>query len=209
MRQIALIVTLLLLLFAGRQVLASPNVFTRVLEASPEFHVEGGSGTAVCIRINNGTSYYLTCYHCVRNRPADKIFLSFGLDEKTMHHVQLGQQSPDADLAVVTLENGPPVHPVEISDEFPSVGDVLFGCGCPFGIPYLVNFGHMSCPVAIDLAGKREVMIVDLPIRPGMSGGPLCNDAGKLVGLMSAHLPDTNVGIAITAKCIKKFLNWK
>lgn len=72
--------------------------------------------------------------------------------------------------------------------------------------------GAITAGVVIDvavpseLAGLgRELIQVDLPLRPGYSGGPLVDVQGRLVGI-NTMVAGPEVGLAVPVHEVKRFL---
>jgi S1-C subfamily serine protease len=57
-----------------------------------------------------------------------------------------------------------------------------------------------------ELAGSgRELIQVDLPLRPGYSGGPLVDVRGRLLGI-NTMMAGPEVGLAVPVHEVKRFL---
>ena len=87
-------------------------------------------------------------------------------------------------------------------------GDWVFAMGHPWGLTDAVTAG-----VVVGLTAgrwgrnepKREMIVVDLSLRPGYSGGPLVDSKGRLVGI-NTMMTGPEVGLAVPVHVVKRFL---
>ena len=87
-------------------------------------------------------------------------------------------------------------------------GQVVIAIGHPWGV-----LGAVTAGVVIGVGDAwsdgplngRELIATDLPLRPGNSGGPLLDAAGRLVGI-NAMVTGPNVSYAVPAHVAKAFL---
>ena len=52
-----------------------------------------------------------------------------------------------------------------------------------------------------------RVMRLDVPVRPGMSGGPVLDQAGRLAGIVFANQSPTNDALVIPASVLRTTLS--
>lgn len=94
-------------------------------------------------------------------------------------------------------------------------GDLVFAVGHPFGLNGVVTAG-VVIGMGADLgeggrAGRanapaeREWLMASLVLRPGNSGGPLVDTAGRLVGV-NTIMTGPEVGGAVPVHLVKRFL---
>jgi S1-C subfamily serine protease len=117
-----------------------------------------------------------------------------------------------ADLAVVGVVNAPAEEfkPVEIvSSSTLSVGDQVIAIGNPYGLVGSLTTGVVSAvgrTITEDTAGGYSIANIiqtSTPINPGNSGGPLLNVLGKVVGITTAIVSDSQgLGFAIPSNTI-------
>ncbi len=87
-------------------------------------------------------------------------------------------------------------------------GQWVFAVGHPWGVTgaatagVVIGQGH-DLPEMRD--GKREWLMVSLRLRPGNSGGPLVDSAGRVVGI-NTIMTGPEVGGAVPAQIVKDFL---
>lgn len=86
-------------------------------------------------------------------------------------------------------------------------GQLVLAMGHPWGMIGAVTTGVViGMGVPPDLpALQRELIQVDLPLRPGYSGGPLVDVRGRLVGI-NAMMAGPEVGLAVPVHEVKRFL---
>jgi serine protease Do len=86
-------------------------------------------------------------------------------------------------------------------------GQWVLALGHPWGV-----IGAVTAGVVIDVgvpteitASRRELIQVDLSLRPGYSGGPLVDVHGRLVGI-NTMMAGPEVGLAVPVHEVKRFL---
>jgi len=86
-------------------------------------------------------------------------------------------------------------------------GQLVLAMGHPWGV-----IGAVTTGVVIDVGVppelvtfQRELIQVDLPLRPGYSGGPLVDVRGRLVGI-NTMMAGPEVGLAVPVHEVKRFL---
>lgn len=112
------------------------------------------------------------------------------------------------DLALLSVKaNG--LTPLDLGDaEQLRPGEMVFALGHPWGINRTATAG-----VVIGLGGdmpemqstRREWLMVSLVLRPGNSGGPLVDVAGRLLGV-NTIMTGPEVGGAVPVHVVKAFL---
>lgn len=97
----------------------------------------------------------------------------------------------DGDLAVVAVDTGD-VVPVDWGDAAPTLGAPVVGLSNPGGRGLRVTVGYISGvdrsfrgPRGRHISGSLEHTA---PLLPGSSGGPIVNDAGRLLGINTNRL---------------------
>ena len=115
--------------------------------------------------------------------------------------------SKGLDLAALSVERSE-LHSIELGQsERLQPGQVVLAMGHPWGV-----IGAATMGVVIDIgvpqelaAMGRELIQVDLPLRPGYSGGPLVDVEGRLVGI-NTMMAGPEVGLAVPVHEVKRFL---
>ena len=152
-----------------------------------------GSGVII-----NPDGYIITNNHVIEG--ADEITVS--LDDKEYEAKIIGRD-PDSDIAIIRIEkDGLPTIKLGHSDEL-EVGEWVLAIGNPFSDVFqrTVTAGIVSAKGRrLDRLGGGSITYqyfiqTDAAINPGNSGGALVNLNGELVGINTAIVGQTNVGI--------------
>lgn len=121
------------------------------------------------------------------------------LADGSEHSLEIVQLSDQYDLALLEIpESGCPAMETASSSDL-QLGQQLFTIGSPRGLRHKVTSGIFSGYVG-DSGDPEDfrVLQTDAPINPGNSGGPLVDDRGRVVGINSAILRDSEgIGLAI------------
>lgn len=147
--------------------------------------------------------YIVTNYHVVAT--AKRVTVTLYPTGKTLDATVVGYGS-GVDLAVLKVEGkGYPVAKIGNSDNV-RVGDTAIAIGNPAGssAPWSTTQGIISSAArSVTLNGSTSISEVnmiqtDAPVNPGNSGGPLCNDRGEVIGIVTEKLTDyESLGFAI------------
>jgi serine protease Do len=115
--------------------------------------------------------------------------------------------SRSLDLAALTVDaQGLPAIQLGNSEDL-QPGQWVLAVGHPWGITGAVTAGvviNTGIPPELRTSG-RTLIQVDLPLRPGYSGGPLVDAQGRLVGI-NTMMAGPEVGLAIPVQEVKAFL---
>ncbi len=167
-------------------------------------------GTGFFIRSDG---YIATNYHVVEGYDA----LSVTLLDATVHEAKLIGYSANDDLAVLKIDGtNYPAARIGNSDAL-LVGETAIAIGHPSGAnaAWTTTQGIISAlnrQVEVEGEGsgaKRMTMIqTDAPVNPGNSGGPLCNDRGEVIGIVTRKASDyEGMGMAIPINGAMQILN--
>jgi 2-alkenal reductase len=154
-----------------------------------------------------GEAVVITNYHVVQN--AVNITATF-VDGNTYPTTVLGSD-PYEDLAVL-LADAPQseLKPVAIvSSSTLEVGDPVIAVGTPYGLAGSMTVGVVSAlgrTISEETTGGYPIASIiqtSTPINPGNSGGPLLNYQGKVVGITTAIVSNSQgLGFAIPSNAI-------
>ena len=138
------------------------------------------AGTSFLISANG---YLTTSYHVVRE--SDSIFVeneAFGnLKAKVVY------QDREHDIALLKISNfmlEKPILPYAISKKESNLAEDVFTLGYP---KEDVVFGSGSISAMTGYKGNPIAYQISVPVNPGNSGGPLFNNRGDLVGIISGQ----------------------
>ncbi len=143
-----------------------------------------GSGFIV-----ESTGYILTNYHVIDQ--GLKIEVSLLTDLTFTYDAQVVGYDEEFDIAVLKIDaRNLPVLPLGDSDLL-SVGDTVYAIGNPMG--YLTGSMSDGIVSAIDRESVEDTAAMAMiqttaPLNGGNSGGPLLNDKGQVVGMVSAKI---------------------
>lgn len=168
------------------------------------------SGTPICsgVLVAEGV---LTAEHCVSGATEANVVLP--------EHVRNGRwvmasivpvlsRDEEQDLALLARPFFAETLSV-VAGSDPHPGAVIFAIGHPVGIPYVIHRGIVSTETRTeDLGGTPDqYMLVDAGLVPGMSGGPVFDTQGYLVGIVNGYMsPYQSLGIISPVSAITRFL---
>ncbi|MCJ7572408.1 MAG: trypsin-like peptidase domain-containing protein, partial [Candidatus Thermoplasmatota archaeon] len=151
----------------------------------------------------------ITNYHVVSG--ASDIIVTFS-SGNSYPGVMIGSDAY-SDLAVLIVNaTSEEFNPLEIvSSSNLEVGDPVIAIGSPFGLGGTMTTGIISQlerTIQDSVAGSfpiANIIQTSAPINPGNSGGPLLNYQGKVIGITTAIISNSNgLGFAIPSNTILK-----
>jgi S1-C subfamily serine protease len=163
-----------------------------------------GIGTAFHI----GGGYYVTAAHVVADGYAFFLDDSARTVTRATDNARLKPATvvgKDAASDVALVKGEPAAVSLEWAAADPKVGDVAYAIGNPFGIaPGSFSNGiisGMGRAIGTERGTLAGMLQMDTPVNPGNSGGPLLDAAGRVIGVVSANIAQTNqnagVGFAV------------
>lgn len=194
-------------------IFSSQSSFEKGIAAAIKSTVEissSDSSEATGIIIKKG--YVITNYHVVGNNN-EKIQIT-GYDNKLVD-AKLIAYDEKLDLAILSFKNNHlPAIKLFDSDKL-TLGQQVRTIGNAKGYGLAINDGLVSSYTKIiriqDV--KREVIQISVPIVEGDSGGPIINQKGELVGMMSfktinfINNSTESISFAIPSNIIKNFVD--
>jgi serine protease Do len=152
-----------------------------------ELSIPGGHGSAVSI----GNGYFLTAAHVVASVKDGKLATLRFDDGTEMTGIEIMWSNTKYDIALFRMVGAKDIEGRAIQCVDPKVGDWVTSEGNPLDINDMVTFGRVSSsPQA--LGHWASVYNMTAMVSPGMSGGPVFNEAGDIVGInvgMGAGMP--------------------
>ncbi len=156
---------------------------------------------------NSSMMVVITNYHVVRGTNSISVTFSNG----NGYPAVINGTDAYADLAVLVVDA--PEHefePLEIvSSSTLSVGEPVIAIGNPYGLVGSMTTGVVSAlgrTIREELTGGfsiANIIQISAPINPGNSGGPLLNYMGKVVGVTTAIVKDSQgVGFAVPSNTV-------
>lgn len=147
-----------------------------------------GHGSGVHI----GRGYILTAAHVTGDEPVVTI-------EDTLGGKQSGTvlwSNKAYDIAVIQIDK-PDMDATPLSCAVrPHVGDDVSAIGNPLNLRFIHTWGRIAAGIE-ERVNWKMAFIADLTIAPGMSGGPIFDRAGNLIGL-GVGVSSMQVGMGAT-----------
>lgn len=177
-------------------------------EATVTVYTDQGSGSGFVISTNG---YLVTNHHVVQG--ASRVLVA-GQDGRKIT-AEIVESNAARDLAILKV-SGRDWTPVQLGDmDSVGVGDNVYAIGSPGGIDTVLEFtatrGIVSSIREFPSPANPNVQVqyiqTDAAINSGNSGGPLLNDAGKVIGINSEKIVGVGkqgLGFAISVDELKK-----
>jgi S1-C subfamily serine protease len=139
----------------------------------------------------------LTNNHVVSGRSPD---IQVTLADGKKYKGELVYRDPTNDLAMIKITPKGEVHVLPLGDsDHLQVGQKVLAIGNPFGLDGTLTTGIISSlgrDIADENGRKMEGLVqTDAAINPGNSGGPLLDSSGNVIGVNTAILGSSNIGI--------------
>ncbi|MDE2223497.1 MAG: trypsin-like peptidase domain-containing protein, partial [Candidatus Omnitrophica bacterium] len=163
--------------------------------------IVGGESEGSGFAIQKG-GFILTNFHVIDGEPNPKVVFP----DNTFETGQVIMADKDADLAVVRVKKDLPVLSLANLDGLGPAEEVL-AIGYPLG-------GELSGESFIirgaisrrskDKTNGVQYLLTNMTLIPGISGGPMVNICGEVVGINTAGLGSGGMGMAISSDTIKE-----
>jgi len=149
----------------------------------------GGHGSGVMI----ARGMFVTAAHVAGDNETVKLIDSTGHEAEGT----ILWTSKRYDIAVGSIGSGIERHPAALSCQSTTPGESITAIGNPLTADFIRSRGIVSGKEFTDDDHERAVM-VDLTVLPGMSGGPVFNEHGAVVGIVVSLLTLGPMPIGIT-----------
>ena len=169
-----------------------------------------GSGSGfVYQRLSENAILVGTNRHVVGHATQVHIVFGSGTAKEQSLSGQIVALGAQLDLALIRVEGKSLPAPLEMAAEDKLLETQnIWVLGFPFGDALTTNSRHPAMTITRgtitslrrDERSELQVVQIDADINPGNSGGPVVDSRGKLVGLATAKLNGTAVGMAIPSK---------
>ena len=142
--------------------------------------------------------YILTNYHVIEDAYTKNLDVSVMLYDGTAYTATIVGTEPDNDIAVLKIEaEGLNAADLGDSDDL-LVGDKVYAVGNPLGeLEFSMTTGYVSAKDRVIATGQGTDAIsmfqFDAAVNSGNSGGPVYNELGQIVGVVTAKYADTGV----------------
>ncbi len=162
-------------------------------------------GAAVCGGVAISEEVVVTAAHCVALGDGARIERRDG----ARFHGRVIARDVGDDVAVVLVPDAA-LSFAPLAVDAPRVGQGVFAVGHPYGG---VAGGFLSGTLAwsvsggaVSAVGDRAVQIT-APVNPGNSGGPVFDDAGAVVGVVSRRLRGDGLGFASSSASVARVVD--
>ena len=172
----------------------TPSTINRVRESVMQTKWMDGENGMLCTAFSVGITWAITAKHCL---PPEGSNLDITIEDKPVKVIK----SNDA-FALLEVPAGK--YPILwIRKDRPKVGEEVTSFGFPYGFPLMSFKRYVAAFCQCNFAAEDH-LIMDGKIGKGMSGGPVVDINGKVVGLNQAGVDA--ISIACTAEEIRDFL---
>jgi serine protease Do len=121
--------------------------------------------------------------------------IEISLVDGSTYDAVLVEASDDHDLALLQIEGSNCPYLKTNSADQVQIGQKVYTIGNPSGLRYTVTAGILS---GYRKNGQNKLIQTDAPINPGNSGGPLIDESGRVIGINTMVLRNTEgIGFAI------------
>src|SRR5581483_10813598 len=154
-----------------------------------------------------GPGFMQPAQPAVKVKPKVTVVLHSGTAEEQSVPAQVVAFDAEADLAALRITGVRQLpRPIDVEQQPQLVETMpLYVFGFPFGKALATNKGNPAVTIGKgsisslrnDEHGELSVVQVNGDINPGNSGGPVVDAQGRLVGISVAHIPGTQIGLAI------------
>lgn len=145
---------------------------------------DGSIGTGAGVVVN-ATGEVLTALHVVADGSSVEVRFADG----TRATATVATRREGDDIAVLSVDRLPSVVVPAVLGGAPQVGQPVVAVGHPFGLTRTVTSGVVSGldrSVRLDDGGTLDGLIqFDAAVNPGNSGGPLLDEAGRVIGIVT------------------------
>ena len=142
--------------------------------------------------------YIATNYHVVRGAHSASIVKYAG--GSTITSIKIVAYSIEEDVAILKIDASNQTY-LEFATKAPETGDNIYALGSSLGLTDTFTYGMVSNPSRY-INGKNCIQFT-APISSGNSGGPLIDNTGKVVGIVTMTVEDAqNINFAIKASTV-------
>jgi S1-C subfamily serine protease len=141
--------------------------------------IEGAHGSGVSI----GNGLVLTAAHVADNKKFGEDKLKIVDSKGRDHKVKVLWANHKIDVALLKMDDPTDVASSHLSCRYLDRGERLTFAGNPFDLLNITTYGRVANPAIIKEGYWDAVNVVDADIGPGMSGGPVFDRGGNVVGV--------------------------
>ena len=173
--------------------LAPEEIYESVLPSTLTLEIQNAAGQrfigTAFLALGEGLA--VTAWHVVHD--AKRVEARFA-DHRRVTVSGLVDKNEELDLALIRLDTGARPR-IALSSTTPRIGSRIYVVGAPRGLDFSISDGLLSQIRTVDHVRYYQV---SCPISPGDSGGPVLNERGEAVGIMSWRKTNAeNVSFAV------------
>jgi len=159
------------------------------------FRIKSGKKTGTGFIIHE-EGYFITNAHIIKDLKTCDIFFEDGT-----HHVGeiIHIAEEPTDLAIGKLDTSKKYQPLTVAKDALKIAETVYAVGNPKNLGLSVSKGTLSRKTALEYQ-------CDLTVNPGNSGGPIINESGEVVGVISYVLKEVS-GLAF-AVSLEHFIDF-
>jgi len=163
--------------------------------------IETGTGTCFAARPDG---VLITAYHVVKDAESIRVHLADG----TVTDAKIRTFSAGTDLAVLRIDPPTPDFLPLAPAGSVGVGDQVFTMGYPVTdvLGKEPKFTDGAVSALSGVGGEASLLQISVPVQPGNSGGPLVNDRGEVVGIVTSSAA-VRIFLAVTGT-LPQNVNW-
>ncbi len=146
--------------------------------------------------------YILTNYHVVQDATTVIVYLygGYGQGQDEFYRAKLVGAKPEYDLAVLKIEESGLMAAAFADSDGVLIGDTVYAVGHPGGLDFGWTFSDgvvsgVNRVVTNEYKYSTEVIQSNVTVNTGNSGGPLLNDAGEVIGVVTMRLSGNYQGM--------------
>lgn len=159
-------------------------------------HSYGSPHVKISVPVGHGSGTYigngriLTALHVV----AGASVITVRTEDRQVATARMILADPDSDMAVLQLDSAILSDTARISCAWAKRGDTVRSYGNPLKFEFVEHIGHIAGSEHVSFQTVKRAMLLNISILPGMSGGAVLNESGRIIGINTARLPGTQVG---------------
>ena len=159
--------------------------------------------------------YILTNYHVVEEAVLGGFHVTVTAYDGSVYIGRIAGADEDADVAVIKIEKENCRHVALGNSEELTVGDEIFAVGNPYGmLEFSMTTGHISALNREIATEENENALnmfqIDAAVYSGNSGGPVYNETGSVVGIVTAKYNSSGmegIGFALPINDVLPIVN--
>ena len=166
------------------------------------------SGSGVIVEVSFGTAWIVTNHHVIEGSSSVWVLVN----DADRHRATVHGSDSVRDLAVLSIECSS-CRAVELGTERVQQGAEVFAMGYPLGVDSSVLTRGIVSRVFWHSSQNARMVQTDAPINPGNSGGPLFTMDGRVVGINTfvvrqsdGDIPVEGFGFAVAAETVRAAL---